>query len=96
MRIITKTALGIGAGYGLYLIASYHFIYFGSQNIKLLKKKQMTFSSTFYSAALKSPETILRNEVLREAGLADLLVEEGYLSEERKEHYLSKIEEEEE
>ncbi len=96
MKIITKTILGISAGYGLYLVASYHFIYFGDKNIKWLKKKQLTFSDTFYSATLKTPDVILSNDVLREAGLADLLVEEGYLTEERKEYYLSKIEEEKE
>ncbi len=91
MKIITKTILGIGVGYGLYLVATHHFIYFGDRNLKWLKKKQMTFSDTFYSATLKSPDVILSNDVLREAGLADLMVEEGFLTEERKEYYLSKI-----
>ncbi len=92
MRIITKTILGIGAGYGLYLVASYHFIYFGDRNIKWLKKKQITFSDTFYSATLKTPDIILSNDVLREAGLADLMVEEGFLTEERREYYVNKVE----
>ena len=92
MRIITKTILGIGVGYGLYLVASHHFIYFGDKNIKWLSKKRLTFSNTFYSATLKTPEVILDNKVLLEAGLADLMVEEGYLTEERVDFYLSKIE----
>ena len=96
MRIITKTILGIGVGYGLYLVASHHFIYFGGKNIKWLKKKQLTFSNTFYSATLKTNETILSNDVLREAGLADLMVDMGLLSEKRKEYLVSKIEKEKE
>ena len=92
MRIITKTLLGIGAGYGLYLVATHHFIYFGDRNIKWLKKKQMTFKNTFYSATLKTPDVILSDDVLREAGMADLLVEEGFLTEERKKYYLALVE----
>ena len=96
MRIITKTILGIGVGYGLYLVASHHFIYFGGQNIKWLKKKQLTFSATFYSATLKTNEAILGNDVLREAGLGDLMVDMGLLSEKRKEYIVTKIEKERE
>ena len=92
MRIITKTILGIGVGYGLYLVASHHFIYFGGQNIKWLKKEKLTFSDTFYSATLKSNEAILEHDVLREAGLPDLMVDMGLLSEKRKEYLVSKIE----
>ena len=96
MRIITKTILGIGVGYGLYFIACNHFIYFGGKNVKWLKKKQLTFSNTFYSTTLKTDEAILNNDVLREAGLADLMVDMGLLSEKRKEYLVSKIEKEKE
>jgi len=96
MRIITKTILGIGVGYGLYLVASHHFIYFGGQNIKWLKKEKLTFSDTFYSATLKTNEAILGHDVLREAGLGDLMVDMDLLSEKRKEYLVSKIEKERE
>jgi hypothetical protein len=96
MRIITKTILGIGVGYGLYLVASYHFIYFGGQNIKWLKKKQLTFSDTFYSATLKTNQTILEHDTLREAGMGDLMVDMGLLTEKRKDYFVSKIEKERE
>jgi len=96
MRIITKTILGIGVGYGLYFVASHHFIYFGGQNIKWLKKQRLTFSNTFYSATLKSNEAILDNDVLREAGLADLMVDMRLLTEKRKDYIVSMIEEEKE
>ncbi len=96
MRIITKSILGIGVGYGLYFVASHHFIYFGSQNIKWLEKEKLTFSNTFYSATLKTNKEILDHDVLREAGLPDLMVDMGLLSEERKEYLVSKIEKERE
>ncbi|MBW2216937.1 MAG: hypothetical protein JRF34_07070 [Deltaproteobacteria bacterium] len=92
MRIITKTILGIGVGYGLYFVASHHFIYFGGQNIKWLEKEKLTFSDTFYSATLKTNEAIIDHDVLREAGLPDLMVDMGLLSEKRKEYLVSKIE----
>lgn len=95
MRIITKAALGIGVGYGLYLVACNHFIYFGGKNIKLLKKKQPTFSNTFFSTSLKTNEAILDNDVLRKAGIADLMVEMGLMSEERKEYFMAQYEDEE-
>ena len=96
MRIITKTILGIGVGYGLYFVASHHFIYFGGQNIKWLEKEKLTFSDTFYSATLKTNKAILDHDVLREAGLPDLMVDMGLLSEKRKEYLVSKIEKERE
>ncbi len=81
MRIITKTALLIGIGYGLYFVACNHFIYFGAGNIKLLKKKEPTFSSTFFSATLKSNKIMLEDDVLRKAGLPELLIKMGRMSE---------------
>ncbi len=95
MKIITKVALGIGVGYGLYLVACNHFIYFGGKDIRLLKKKEPTFSRTFFSTTLKEPRIILSDDVLRKAGIGDLLVEMGLLSKERKEFYISRFEEEE-
>lgn len=92
MRIITKTALGIGAMYGLYFVACNHFIYFDSNKIKLLKKKEPTFSRTFFSTSLKPNETILADDVLREAGIGDLLVEMGLLGKEKRDHLMAKYE----
>ena len=95
MRIITKVALGIGVGYGLYLVACNHFIYFGGKEIRLLKKKEPTFSRTFFSATLKEPRVMMSDDVLRNAGIGDLLVKTGRLSKERKEHYMAEFEKEE-
>ncbi len=92
MRIITKTALGLGTVYGLYLVACNHFIYFDSNKIKLLKKKEPTFARTFFSTSLKSNEAILADDVLREAGIGDLLVEMGLLAEKRRDYIIAEIE----
>jgi hypothetical protein len=92
MRRITKWIVWIGVGGALYYVSANHFIYLGGMNVKLLKKKQLTLSNTFFSTELKTPEIILKDDVLREAGIADLLVEEGLLAEERKKALLEKYE----
>ena len=92
MRRITKTIIWIGVGGVLYLVASNHFIYFGGSTIKLLKKKQLTFSRTFFSTSLKTNKAILADDVLREAGMADLLIRMGRMSKEEEVRFLKKLE----
>jgi hypothetical protein len=64
-------AIVAGAGYG---ILSYHFIFDG-WNIYFLEKTSLHLHQTFYSIKRKKPETIIKNEVLRDAGISDKLVE---------------------
>lgn len=78
--LILMTFLG-AAGY---FLLSYHFIYLGS-SIKLLNKSRLTSDYTFVYASNKSAESILRIDTLREAGIGDILVEIGRISEEKKE-----------
>ena len=92
MRRITKAIVWAGVGGALYLVSCHHFIYLEGGKIKLLKKKQPTFSRTFFSTSLKSNEMILSDEVLREAGIAELLIKVGRMSEKDKERLLAKIE----
>ncbi|SPD71774.1 conserved hypothetical protein [uncultured Desulfobacterium sp.] len=95
MRRITKAAIWLGIGGALYLISCNHFIYFGGRTVKLLKKKQPTLSRTFFSTSLKTNDVILRDDVLREAGIADLLVEMHLMSEAEKKRLMAKYEKEE-
>ena len=78
---------------GLYIALSYHFIYFGSSNIKILKKSELTLSYTFFSAQGKTNRVILSIDPLREDGIADILVEVGKMSEEQKDALLEMYEE---
>ncbi len=73
-------------------MACHHFIYFGGWTIKKLKKKETTFSRTFFSVELKNPEMILKDDVLRDAGIAELLVDMGRLNEKRKETLMEQYE----
>ncbi len=67
-----------------YFLLSYHFVYLGN-SIKLLNKARMTSDYTFVFASNKSAESILRIDTLREAGIGDILVENGKISKEEKE-----------
>ncbi|MBW1701685.1 MAG: hypothetical protein JRJ69_11385 [Deltaproteobacteria bacterium] len=80
-----------------YGILGYHFIFFGRLP-KILKKTKFTLSYTVFSIPkeemLKSNKTILDIDALREAGIADLLVEMGRMTEKEKERLLEEYEEE--
>lgn len=74
-----------------YVILGYHFIFYGKKPI-LLKKTKFSLSYTVFSIPkekmLKSNETILDIEALRKAGIADVLVEIGRMTDEEKERIL--------
>ena len=68
-----------GALYGL---LSFHFIIIG-RTVKFLKKEKITLNDTFFSTKGKRVETILDNDALRDAGIGDILVDHGMITEER-------------
>jgi hypothetical protein len=74
-----------------YVILGYHFIFYGKKPI-LLKKTKFSLSYTVFSIPkekmLKSNETILDIKALRKAGIADVLVEIGRMTDEEKERIL--------
>ncbi len=82
-----------GLALSLYIAMSYHFIYFGSSNIKILKKSEFTLSYTFFSAQGKTNKVILAIDPLRKDGIANILVQVGRMSEEQKETILEMYEE---
>ena len=67
-----------------YLFASQHIIIV-DKNVKLLKKSYLSFEYTFYIITDKDPEDIMRIDLLREAGIGDLMVEMEMLTEVEKE-----------
>ena len=73
----------------LWFVLDNHFIIQGHR-VHLLKKSTLNLHDTFVSLDNKRPESILRNERLRKAGLGDLLVELGMITEDKKSQLESK------
>lgn len=67
-------------GGGLYFILSFHFIFYG-KNFYLLMKIEPTAEKTLYSLNGKDPVKILEIDQLRSAGIGDILVETGLITE---------------
>jgi len=78
-----------GAAALLWFVLDNHFIIQGHR-VHLLKKSTLNLHDTFVSLDNKRPESILRNERLRKAGLGDLLVELGMITEDKKSQLESK------
>ena len=66
-----------------YFILSNHYIVDG-RDIYLLKKTSLHLHETFVSISNERPETILRNDILRDAGIGDLFVDLEIMTEEEK------------
>lgn len=81
-------AIAIGA---FFFLLSHHFIFEGWHDFDLLKKKELTLKYTFFSLKQTSPEKVLSIDELREAGIGELMVNKGLLSEERLDQILREI-----
>lgn len=78
-----------------YLLLGYHFVYIGGKSFKMLKKTGLTLNYTFFSVVLRTNQGILAVDELRKAGIADLLVDVGLMSEDDRVRILEQYEEEE-
>jgi len=74
----------------LYFVLDNHFI-FQEKRVYLLQKTTLNLHDTFVSLHNKRPETIMESEDLRDAGIGDLLVELGMLTDEEKSQLESKF-----
>jgi len=95
MKQRIKQYLLIGlAGAVFYFILCNHFIVDG-RDIYLLKKTSLHLHETFVSISNERPATILKNEVLREAGIGELFVELEMMTEKEMSLLVSKYDAEE-
>jgi hypothetical protein len=96
MELVRKIVLWGSLAAALYVLLAFHYIYFGGMKVKMLKKSKLTLIETFTDLSSKaiSNKKILQNEALRDAGLADLLVDMGRMSEKEREKIMAKYEDE--
>jgi hypothetical protein len=71
------------AAAALYFVLDNHFI-FKKNRFYLLPKSTLNLHDTFVSLDNKRPETIMESEDLRDAGIGDLMVDLGMLTDEEK------------
>ena len=74
-----------------YFLLSHHFIFYSLKHFDLLKKQELTLKYTFYSLRQHTPYEALRIKELRDAGIEDLLLDKGIVTEERLDTILRKI-----
>jgi hypothetical protein len=90
-RLKQLVAIGIVLAIFFYLL-SHHFVFFSLKSFDVLEKNQLTFRYTFFSMVDKTPEKVLKIDQLREAGVGELMVERGLISQEILDQLLRKIE----
>ena len=93
-RIKSYIIIGIFLALG-YFISSHHIILYKMNNslgFDLLEKSYLTLEYTFYNVTTKRPEDIMKIDLLREAGIGDLLVDIGKLTEGKKQELEAKFE----
>jgi len=91
MELVKKIVLWGSLAAALYMLLAFHYIYFGGTKIKMLKKTKFTLMETFTDLSSKAitNKKILQNDALRDAGLAELLVDMGRMSEKEMEKIMA-------
>ena len=87
--VLKKWLIWAALGALLYGMLSYHIIIIG-KSPHVLKKEERTLEYTFYSTHSKRQETMMQIDALRRAGIGELLVDAGEMSETEYERYLKK------
>jgi len=77
------------AAAALYFILDHHII-ISKRHIYLLKKESLVLHNTFVSLDNKKPDTILKIDRLRDAGIGELMVELGLITEDERSKLESK------
>jgi len=92
-RIKQYLLIGLAATV-FYFILDNHYIVDGP-DIYLLKKTSLHLHETFVSISNERPQTVLKNEILREAGIGELFVELEMITEDEMNRLVSKYDAEE-
>jgi len=92
MKLRKKIFVWTLLGGALYSLLSYHFIFDGL-HVTLLKKSRPTLNYTFFSLQGKEVRKVLDIDDLREDGIADVLVDRGFITAEKAERLLARYNE---
>jgi len=87
LSVLKKWLIWAALGALLYGALSVHIVIIGKKP-HFLRKEKLTLEYTFYSIHGKRLQTIMQVDALRRAGIGELLVEEGKMSEKDYERYL--------
>ncbi len=93
-RIKSYIIIGIFLALG-YFISSHHIILYKINNslgFDLLEKSYLTLEYTFFNVTTKRPEDIMKIDLLRDAGIGDILVDIGKLTEGKRQELEAKFE----
>ena len=74
-----------------YFLLSHHIIFTSFKEFDVLKKQELTLENTFYSLNNNSITDVLRNDRLVDAGIEDVLLDRGLVSEEKLDFLFRKI-----
>lgn len=83
-------ALGIGA---FYFLLTHHIIFSSVREFDLLKKEELTLEYTFFNIRSNSPQETMEIDMLRDAGIEDILLKRGIVNEEKLNQIYERIEE---
>jgi len=84
-------ALGIGA---FYFLLSHHLIFYSLKQFDVLKKQELTLKYTFYAIHQHTPLETLRIKELRDAGIEDLMLDKGMVTQDKMNQMLRQIDSE--
>jgi hypothetical protein len=87
LSVLKKWLIWAALGALLYAALSVHIIIIGKKP-HFLRKEKLNLEYTFYSIHAKRMKTIMQIDALRRAGIGELLVEEGEMTEKEYERYL--------
>ena len=89
-----KVFLFLIAGALLYFLLSYHIIIIEGdpREVRILKKSSLTLQYTFFDTRNRSNKSMLSIDNLREAGIGEILIEEGLMTEQEERRILQGLE----
>jgi hypothetical protein len=74
-----------------FFILDHHFIFVGWNEIDLLKKEKLSLEYTFFSLKQANPTKVMRIETLRDAGIGDVMVERGMVTQQQLDSIIRRI-----